>query len=145
MQSNWNWEELSKTDWTVETQSGVSNPDKLIDGVTYPGTENLSSERASRMGGFWFTVDMQSEKTIAGIVLDYYSMATGTIRVSYSVDNENWVEAGYLDLTYWAFEITNNYVNIIAPIKARYVKIYLVASYSFFPMDVYEVHFYKLK
>lgn len=146
MQSSWNWEELSKADWTLEVQSGVSNPEKLIDGVTYPGDDSShSSELARRSGGFWFMVDMQTEKTIAGLSFDYYSISAGIISVSYSTDNVNWIDAGRLDVKYHAFEYTNNYVNIISPIKARYMKIQLTAYAYYFSMDVYEAHFYKLK
>lgn len=136
------WVELNKTGWSVQMLAGSSNNGNvLIDGKggSSGGDIYTSGNLLS------FTLDMKSEKTIAGLAIDYYSNS-GTasspkkITISTSIDNVNWTAAGTIDTP----QSFNHYFEFFTPANARYVKFELSNRWNSY-IDLTEIYVYENK
>lgn len=133
-----NWVELAKTGWAVNTSKGGSSGPALIDGR---GGSNGSSVYVYS-DEFWFVTDMQSEKTLTGLGLDYYDNGSASssrkVTISTSSDKETWVVQGTVDTP----QSYNHYFQFYAPTSARYVKVELTGRYNSY-IEVTEVYAYN--
>lgn len=134
-----NWAELPKTGWSAEIASGVSgNPSYLIDGNGGRYSSDVYSGNP-----FWFIIDMKSEQDFSALGIDYYysgTYAAKKVRISTSLDKETWTSQGVLDMP----KQESHYLNFFSSITARYVKVELLAAYSYY-IDLTEVYIYQTK
>lgn len=133
-----NWVELSKTGWSVQLDPSLwTDGNILIDGKGGSGGSSIYQQ-----GGFWFMVDMKSEKTISGLGIDYYQNNTASspkkVAISTSLDNKTWVEQGTVDTP----QSYSHYFQFFAPLNARYVKVELLDRWNYY-VDVTEVYIYN--
>lgn len=132
------WTELDKTGWSVQLDPTLrGNGNILVDGRGGSGANDIY-----KSGNFWFIVDMQSEKTMTGLGLDYYDNGSASspqkVTISTSLDNETWVVQGTVD----APQEYSQYFGFYAPVSARYVKVELLERYNYY-IDVTEVYMYN--
>ncbi len=130
-----NWTELSKAGWSAEIPSGVSGrASYLIDGNGGSYGSDVYSYNP-----FWFVIDMKSAQTFNALGMDYYyTYASKKVRVSTSLDNENWTPQGVLEVP----RVGNHYFQFFSSITARYVKVELLEGFGSY-IDVTEVYIYN--
>ena len=130
-----NWTELSKAGWSAEIPSGVSGrASYLIDGNGGSYGSDVYSYNP-----FWFVIDMKSAQTFNALGMDYYyTYASKKVRISTSLDNENWTPQGVLEVP----RVGNHYFQFFSSITARYVKVELLEGFGSY-IDVTEVYIYN--
>ena len=88
---------------------------------------------------FWFVIDMKSAQTFNALGMDYYyTYASKKVRISTSLDNENWTPQGVLEVP----RVGNHYFQFFSSITARYVKVELLEGFGSY-IDVTEVYIYN--
>ena len=129
------WTELSKAGWSAEIPSGVSGrASYLIDGNGGSYGSDVFSYNP-----FWFVIDMKSAQTFNALGMDYYyTYASKKVRISTSLDNENWTPQGVLEVP----RVGNHYFQFFSSITARYVKVELLEGFGSY-IDVTEVYIYN--
>lgn len=130
------WTSLSKSGWSATASSG--NGQILIDGSG--GDEG--SDIYTSNDNFWFIVDMQTEKTLNGLGVDYYYNYDGlsaprNATISTSLDNTTWEKQGTKETP----QVASHYFQLYEPVHARYVKVELSGKYGNY-LDLTEVYMY---